>query len=162
VRIVPVLVGSLHRHVAAGTSPVDDPAVADFVGALRELQEERGDSLALVASIDLAHVGPRYGDASAPDALALERVREADVDLLSAALAGDGERWIRHLHAIGDRNHVCGTAAAYVLLKAIEGRGLSSRLLRHDRWEIDPDTGSHVSFAAVAYGRGGETEEVAG
>jgi hypothetical protein len=39
------------------------------------------------------------------------------------------------------------------VLRAIEGEGLAARLLRHDRWEIDPDTGSHVSFAAVAYGR---------
>jgi len=152
-RIVPVLAGSLHAHVVAGTSPRDDAQVSDFVGALREVLAERGDSVALVASIDLAHVGPRYGDPAPPDADALARVREADEGLLAAALASDGDAWIRSLQAHGDAFHVCGTAAAYVVLRAIEGEGLAARVLRHDRWEIDPDTGSHVSFAAVAYGR---------
>jgi AmmeMemoRadiSam system protein B len=151
-RIVPVLVGSLHGHVVSGTSPASDPAVADFVAALREVLGESGERVALLASVDLAHVGPRYGDDAAPDAAALERVAQADRELLSSALAADGEEWVRSLRRHGDRFHVCGTAAAYVLLSAIAGRGLEGRLLRHDRWEIDPDSGSHVSFAAVAYG----------
>jgi AmmeMemoRadiSam system protein B len=154
-RIVPVLVGSIHEHVVRGTSPAGDPAVSDFVGALRELVDEAGDSVAVVASIDLAHVGPRYGDPAPPDPAALERVREADAALLRCAVAADPEAWIRRLHDDGDAFHVCGAAPTYVLLKAIEGRGLAARLLRHDRWEIDPETGSHVSFAAVAYGHDG-------
>jgi AmmeMemoRadiSam system protein B len=152
VRVVPVLARSLHAHVLAGTSPRDDAEVSDFVAALRETLDERGRDVALVASVDLAHVGPRYGDPSPPDAEALARVRAADEDLLRAARALDGEAWIRSLAAHGDAHHVCGTAPAYVVLEALRGRPLSASVLRHDVWEIDPDTGSHVSFAAVAFG----------
>jgi AmmeMemoRadiSam system protein B len=152
VRVVPLLARSLAAHVRDGTSPRDDPEVSDFVDALRETLDERGRDVAVVGSIDLAHVGPRYGDDVAPDSRALARVRAADEDLLRAATALDGEAWIRSLSPHGDAYHVCGTAPAYVVLETLRGRGLAGTVLRHDAWEIDPDTGSHVSFAAVAFG----------
>ena len=55
--------------------------------------------------------------------------------------------------AEGDARSVCGAAPTYVFLHAIAGTGLEGRVLRHDLWEIDASTGSHVSFAAVAYER---------
>jgi AmmeMemoRadiSam system protein B len=152
VRIVPVLVGSLHERIRDGRSPLSDAPVAAFVRALREIVADMGERVALVASVDFAHVGPRYGHPSGPDAAALARVLEGDRLLLSRAAARDAEGWIRGLHEERDARNVCGAAPTYVLLGAISGGASPGVLLRHDAWEIDPDTGSHVTFAAMAFG----------
>ena len=112
---------------------------------------ERGERVTIVASVDLAHVGPRYGDAGAVDDAAMATVLEADRGLLRHALASDADGWLRFLHAEGDRRNVCGAAPGWALLAAIEPQGWRGTLLRHDAWEIDPDTGSRVSFCAIAW-----------
>jgi AmmeMemoRadiSam system protein B len=157
-RIVPVLVGSLHDRIRDGASPMSDPEFADFVEALCEVGRERGGDVAFVASVDLAHVGPRYGHDRAVDDAWLAEVMAADRALLSHALSGDADGWLRALHEEGDRRNVCGAAPTYAFLQAIRAQGLGATgggapgtLLRHDEWEIDPATKSHVSFAAVAY-----------
>ena len=151
VRIVPVLVGSIHERIRDGRSPRSDPAVLDFVDALRELKAEMGERLAFVASVDFAHVGPKYGHEKRPDAETMELVRSSDKSLLMQAGRPDAEGWFRSLHQDGDRWNVCGAAPTYVFLAAIAGTVQQGTPLRHDSWEIDPDTGSHVTFAAMAY-----------
>jgi hypothetical protein len=47
----------------------------------------------------------------------------------------------------------------WALLEAIAGRGFTGTLLRHDDWEIDPETGSRVSFAAAAFSEPAEVPE---
>jgi MEMO1 family protein len=153
VKIVPVLVGSIAEAIRAQRSPGADPAVADFVAALRELAAEAGRRVAVVASVDLAHVGPRYGDDRPVDAATLAATMAGDRPLLDAAARGDAEAWARALSAERDRRNVCGAAPTYVFLAAIAGEGVRGTLLRHDEWRIDPETRSHVSFAAMAFAR---------
>ena len=151
VSIVPVLVGSLHARLADGRPARDDARVADFVDALTELVAERGDRVALVASVDLAHVGPKYGDDAPVTPARLAEVLAGDRVLLEHAAAVAPDAWLRALHAERDARNVCGAAPTWTLLEALRDRGLSGTVLRHDAWEIDPATSSHVSFAAIAY-----------
>ena len=150
-RIVPVLVGSQHGRILEGSSPREDPEVMDFVQALRELRAEYGERLAIVASVDFAHMGPRYDHPEAPDAAAMARVMEADRKLLADAEALDAEAWFQHLHEEQDERNVCGAAPIWTLLETLADEPLESRLLRHDAWEIDPTSGSQVTFAAVSW-----------
>jgi AmmeMemoRadiSam system protein B len=151
VRIVPVLVGSLHERIRSGGSPMEDAPVRDFVEALREVAAEEGERIAFVASVDFAHVGPAYGHDAPPDETTLEEVMAEDRRLLEHARGGDAEGWIGFLQHEQDRRNVCGAAPTYVFLRAIEGLGLEGEVLRHDLWEIHPESRSHVSFAAIAY-----------
>jgi AmmeMemoRadiSam system protein B len=152
-RIVPVLVGSLGPHLRGERrrDPLADPEIADFVGALRELADREGDRVAFVASVDLAHVGPRYGDGARVTPARRAEVLEADRGLLAHAAQGDPAGWLAFLRAERDARNVCGAAPVWALLATIEGRGWRGTLLRHDDWEIDADTGSWVSFAALAF-----------
>lgn len=151
VAIVPVLVGSLHARIADGRPATSDPRVADFTAALRELFDDLRERVAFVASVDLAHVGPKYGDAEPVSDARLAQVLEADRALLAHARAVDPDGWLGALHREADARNVCGAAPTWALLETLRGRGLAGTLLRHDAWEIDPETGSHVSFAAMAF-----------
>jgi AmmeMemoRadiSam system protein B len=150
-RIVPVLAGSIGESIRRGRPPEERPEVADFVAALRELAREGGERVALVASVDFAHVGPRYGGDGPVKDGDLAAVLAADRPLLDAAARCDARGWFEALAAEGDRRSVCGASPTWTLLAALAGSGLSGTLLRHDEWEIDPETGSHVSFAAMAF-----------
>ena len=150
-RIVPVLVGSQHGRILEGSSPREDPEVMDFVRALRALREEYGERLAIVASVDFAHMGPRYDHPVAPDAAAMARVMAADRNLLDDVRTLDPDAWFEHLHAEQDERNVCGAAPIWVLLETLAGAPLVGRVLRHDAWEIDPTSGSQVTFAAVSW-----------
>ncbi|MHC5010687.1 MAG: AmmeMemoRadiSam system protein B [Planctomycetota bacterium] len=150
-RIVPVLVGSLYERIADGRSPLVDEDVAAFVSVLRDLRREYGEEICIIGSIDLAHVGPNYGDPTAPGADDRRAVLEADRRLLDHAARGDADAWMRFLHEEQDRRNVCGAAPAYVLLETLAETGLTGSVLGHDMWEIDAETGSHVSFCTVAY-----------
>src|SRR5262245_14779110 len=89
--IVPVLAGSLHERIADGRPGRSDPRVADFVDALRALRDVLGDRVAFVASVDLAHVGPKYGDETPVTAARLSAVMDADRGLLAHAAAVDAD-----------------------------------------------------------------------
>lgn len=153
VRILPVLCGPFARSTLDGGRPEDDPGVAAFLGALAELQRLRGQGLFWVLGVDLAHVGRRYGDeqpARAGDPR-LEAVAGRDRARLERLLQGDAAGLWRLVQAGGDELRWCGASPLYTFLAAV--RPGPGRLLRYEQWNIDPD--SVVSFAALAFARGG-------
>ena len=60
--ILPVLASYLNEAVWAGTEPEADSRVPRFLDALRETVAASSRRVCLVAGVDLAHVGPRFGD----------------------------------------------------------------------------------------------------
>jgi hypothetical protein len=147
--IVPILVGSFHDFVERRSSPSSDPEVRAFADALRETVAAPGRRTVVLASVDLAHQGPRYGHAEGLGE-AEERAMEAeDARLLERMAAGDAEGFFGEVSRGGNPRHVCGVAPIYLAL-LVAGR--PGRLLRYGQGRIDPETGSVVSFAAMAFG----------
>jgi MEMO1 family protein len=150
-RIVPILVGSFHDLMDAGTDPIDDPEVRRFVAALREAEaseSEAGRSVAYIGGIDLCHVGPEFGDPGPLDADTLDRVRQFDAAMLGHAAANDPASWFASAARIRNRWRVCGLAAAYTMLHAMgPARG---RLLQYDQ-AVDDRRTCCVSFASLAF-----------
>jgi len=145
--VVPVLVGSFHDLMAAGTEPIDAPDVRRFVEALKRAEAESGKRVAYVGGVDLCHVGPEFGDARPVDDATTAAVREFDAGLLGRASAGDPAGWFAAASAVDDRYRVCGLAAAYTLLHAVgPARG---RLLRYEQ-AVDDRRQCLVSFASLA------------
>jgi AmmeMemoRadiSam system protein B len=99
-----------------------------------------------VAGIDLAHVGPRFGDPPL-DERTRKEVEEKDRAALAAAERGDAEGWFQAIAAHDDSTRICGLAPTYMLLRASEpGPG---RLLHYQ--QSDESDGSMVSVAAMAW-----------
>ncbi len=145
VRIVPVLCGSLHRFIEESRSPSEDLAIEAFVAALRRTMATLGGRTVVMASADLAHVGPQFGDPHQITPGQLREVADADREMLKSVEAGDAEAFFRSVARDEDRRRICGLPPIYTLLRLLPGaRG---RLLRYSQW---PDPHGTVTFAAIA------------
>ena len=144
-RIVPILCGSFHRFVEERRAPAAGDPVEDFLTGLRETLAAVGGRSVVIASADLAHVGPQFGDPRPLTPGQLREVGDADRQMLEAVEAGSAEGFFREVARDGDRRHICGLPPIYATLRVLEGH--RGRLLRYAQW---PDPNGTVTFAALA------------
>ena len=148
--IVPLLAGSFHDLIETRRSPATDPEIESFVAALREAIAADGRRVVVLASVDLAHVGPMYDQPKGLDEAGERRLEEQDRGLLGHVEAGDAEGFFSAIASDGNARNVCGVAPVYLALRLGEGSG---ELLRYGQGRIHPESGSVVSFAALAFAR---------
>ena len=146
--IVPILVGSFHDLVLRRDSPREDETVEAFIAALRETIDEDERRVVVLASVDLSHLGPQYGQREGLDADGEKALETADRALLRHVEEGDAESFFSGIAKDENARNVCGLAPVYVTLRLGGGGG---KLVRYGQGRIDPDTGSVVSYAAVAF-----------
>ena len=155
-KIVPILAG-LGEQQSRGTSPEDDSAVSSFLEGARELAETRGDRVVVIAGADLAHVGPRFGDAKPYDEKSREELESRDLGSLAQAIGGDAAGFWDHVSEDNATRRVCGLAPIYALLKTLgadsRSRATSGAETLHYEQTIDAEDGSIVSHASVAFYR---------
>jgi AmmeMemoRadiSam system protein B len=121
----------------------------DFIGALKAaLAAYRGRAVVL-ASVDFAHVGVKYGDEDPPTTDDIERVRERDRQMIEIIASGDAKGFLAHISADDDRRKICGFPAIYTMLSVIDGA--KGRLLSYDGTVMDEDN-STVTFAGMTFG----------
>jgi AmmeMemoRadiSam system protein B len=144
--ILPVLASYLHEAVWTGEAPEADPRVPRFVDALRETMAASSRRVCLIAGVDLAHVGPRFGDAEPNTPGSLAAVERADRSMLESVVNGDAHGFFASVALDRDARRICGLSPIYTLLRLLpEARG---RLLRYTQW---PDPEGAVSFCAVTF-----------
>jgi AmmeMemoRadiSam system protein B len=144
--ILPVLASYLHEALGAGGDPEADPRVPRFLDALRETVQASSRRVCLIAGVDLAHVGPRFGDPEANTAASLAEVERADRAMLESVVAADARAFYEGVAADQDARRICGLSPIYTLLRLLpEARG---RLLRYTQW---PDPEGAVTFCAVTF-----------
>ena len=146
VSIVPVLTSFVHEALARGRRPEDDPRIPRFLDALAEAVSRTGRRVAFVAGADLAHVGPRFGDAEAVSAGDLERIGKEDRTMLEAVEAGDADAFFENAARDGDARRVCGLSPIWMLLRATGGK--AGVLRQYGQW---PDPQGVVTFASVVF-----------
>lgn len=146
VELVPILCGGFHELLDQGQTPRDAAVLETLIQAVRETEAELGGDTLHVASVDLSHVGVRFGDPE-PDERVLKEVDEKDHAALEAARRGDAEGWYQSIAAHQDSSRICGWGATYVMLRACEppeGRLLDYQVSRENG-------GSLVSVATLAW-----------
>lgn len=148
-QIAPVLVGSFHDMVASGEQPIQDEQVKAFARALRETIEEAGKTVCVVAGVDLAHIGGRFGDEFTVNEAVREQLESDDREMLGILEAGDAPRFFDLIHKEQDSRRVCGFPTLYTMLSALDLK--RGKLLYYDQ-SFEKDTNSVVSFASLAYG----------
>ncbi len=116
---------------------------------LWELGESHDTSVGFMASVDLAHIGPRYGDGFRPGDGHVSRHLSADLELLKTLEDTDAAGFMKKLGEERNSRRICGMAPLYVLARVLEGRA-RGRTLHHGHAVVDPH-GSFVTFAGMAF-----------
>jgi AmmeMemoRadiSam system protein B len=146
--IVPILVTSFHDLIASGTNPADDLRIGGFLAALRATLAEDDVPTVIVAGVDFAHVGAKFGDRDGLTDALLALATRKDRALLAALEAGDPRAFFAALAADVDRTRICGAAPLLVFLELL--RGTPGRVLCHET-SRDDATRSAVTYASLAF-----------
>jgi AmmeMemoRadiSam system protein B len=148
--IVPILCDSLHSLVPTGRSPRDVALVSSFVSALQRTLADDGRRITLIAAVDLAHVGPRFGDDWSVDTGQRASVGAADRELLSLVSAADADGYYAHVMRDRDARRICGFTPIYLLTALMQAEKRHGEVLRYTQW-VDQDLSSSVTFCSAVF-----------
>ncbi len=143
--MVPLLIGSFQHFVMGGSHPTKDRKMMEFVNTLKSATE--GKRVLCVASVDLSHVGPVFGDDYVMDRPKREALVETDGSLMDAVIEGDAERFYSEIAGIEDRNKVCGFSPLYLMLKFMEQT--SGTQIAYEQCSADSQDQSLVSVCGL-------------
>jgi len=147
-RMLPILVDGLHRHLVAGSDPAGDDKIEAFLAVLQEAIARLRRRVCFIAAVDLSHVGRHFGDAEPLTAERLSVVEASDRTLLDALRTRDAAAFYRAWAATGDATRVCGAAPLYAFRRLIDG--VAGDLLTY-RQCTSTETDLSVSCAAMAF-----------
>jgi len=141
VKVLPILVGACFAD-----SPEVSPHLKALYDGLAALAQKHGDELGWVLSIDMAHMGPRYGDEMEYQE-GNAGIEELDQLRVSALAEGDIAKFWANVRTNDDPWKWCGSAPLYTFFRALPG--VKSEMLRYGHWNIDE--ASVVSFAGMRF-----------
>lgn len=150
--LVAILCDSLHSVLPRGRSPREVPLVTDFVEALLETLAADGRRITLIAAVDLAHIGRRFGDPWLVDQARLAQVGADDRATLELLLESNAEGYYQQIMRDDDARRICGFTPMYLLAALLQSTPGSSpgELLRYTQW-VDTDGSSSVTFASAVF-----------
>ncbi len=122
--------------------------IEQFVALLKDAIAASGQKVCLIASANLAHIGLRYGDNTAPTDFSFHRCMQTDLEMLKHVENVDAQGFAEFLLKEQDHRHVLGFSAIYLLLRLIEAE--KGEVLRYDR-EIVDQFNSTVTYASAAF-----------
>jgi len=146
--IVPILCSSFLEQAKGKGGPLALPEVKGFVAALKDTITSSGKRVCLIASADLAHVGPRFGDQQRLSPGVLSLVESEDREMLKHVERVDADAFFQAVAKEDDPRRICGLPPMYVLLSAIAAT--EGKLLRYAQ-AADLDGLSCVTFAATSF-----------
>jgi AmmeMemoRadiSam system protein B len=143
--MIPILVGSFHHFLGNGAHPSQE---AHFARLIERLQREtNGRRVLVVGSVDLAHVGPNFGDNFIMDRVRRAQLKQEDSHLIHAILQGNAAHFYDQIAAVEDRNRICGFAPLYLMLSYLgPTRGVT---VAYDHCAADPQDTSLVSICGL-------------
>jgi MEMO1 family protein len=147
--IVPILCSLSHRFFDDNGPFTDQKrAVKHFCDGLREVCRRSSRSVCFIASADLDHIGPRYGDSFIPHHGTISEALENDGRLLSSLEKMDLQGFIQQIARENDSRRICGFSPITTMLHCMDAS--AGRTLALDYASVD-DRNSFVSFASAIF-----------
>ena len=145
--IIPILCGPLKPSLPSYNREAYLNRAGSFLTALSKILKQGSKETLLVASVDLSHIGPKFGHEM--PATHLQRESEThDQNLLEAISKGDAEGLWEESVRVNDQFNVCGFSALACLMEVLPP--YKGRVLNYQIWHEQP-TRSAVSFAAIVF-----------
>lgn len=152
---VPILT-SAFENFCEDAAPSSIESIEDGLQKIAKVLKERqkkGQRIMILAGIDLAHVGKRFGDEFDIDDAWKEKIEKADRESLEKALNLEADAFFLAGAGQNEWRKVCGLSALYSSLRMIRALGDGSppkgRLLAYDQ-KPDP-AGGIVSFTSAVF-----------
>jgi AmmeMemoRadiSam system protein B len=146
VKILPVLCGSLMQNIKTKSNPMEDKKYMDYIKAIQTSIEKLGRKAVFITSVDLSHVGKKFGDKF--DALEQkDNVLKAENIMLEKVINHNPEKFFTKIAEKDDKWKVCGVAGITATLNILPKT--ESKLLAHNLW-YEKAVQSSVSFATIA------------
>ena len=130
--VVPILCGGFHRFLQNGHMPAQDRLLTAVVDRL--ITVSQGRRTVVIASGDLAHVGPAFGG----EPLTVNgrtALRTADEQLIQQMVNGNVEGFYSEIRKVQDANNVCGVAPIYLTMRTLGAA------------QATPLRGHHIGYA---------------
>ncbi|MFC1601301.1 AmmeMemoRadiSam system protein B [Candidatus Sumerlaeota bacterium] len=147
-KIVPLLCSYVPEMTQPEATPEHMARIEAFGKALRSTIRETAGKVCVIASVDLAHMGPRYGDQEPLTPDGLRQLNEDDGRTLALLAAGDREAFNEDMLGHCATRRICGYPCLDTMLAC--GDFADGKLLIYDQAQVD-DAGSVVSFAGMAF-----------
>ena len=149
IKFVPILCGSFTETVKTGTEPSKHPMIGAFIEALkREIGAEKR-RICVIAGVDLAHVGGRFGDENLKLTPTRRKIfEETDRTMLEIILKGNASKFFNFIVEEEDKRRICGFPAIYTMLKALSLK--KGELLHYDQ-SYEQATNSLVTFCSAKF-----------
>jgi AmmeMemoRadiSam system protein B len=149
IRIVPVLCSSRNGDYLA-TSLGKDPEFMEFTAALAKAAAKRKERICFIASVDLAHLGKRFGQDITINPSFLELVKRKDKEMIGHITGLDAEGFLGYIVREKDSRNVCGVPAIYTFLTLVDAT--RADLFDYDQ-SVENETGSVVTFMSAGFYR---------
>ena len=146
-KILPVLC-SFPYHVFKYEDSSERQLVTLFIDSIKSVLNEFNGRVCFIASVDLAHIGPRYGDRGSPDGYLLAQCERNDRELLHALCQLDDNAFQNLMEANDNRFRVCGYAPLMILMKTLSPS--TGELLSYASASVD-EKKSIVTFATALF-----------
>lgn len=150
--MVPVLCGPPDPYFEQKKNPAHANEFVRFADALRNELEKSNRSWCIMASVDLSHVGPKFGHATNITEKLLLPVERADRKLLTKMEVLDPDAFYFEFTRTEPPNsrHVDAVMAVLLMLTAGKGIFKKARLLHYDQM-LESSTKSAVTYASMAF-----------
>ena len=122
---------------------------AEFRTSLRDAIKAIPGRTLVIASADLSHVGPAFGDPGPVGAQVRKQVEEIDRGLLAEYASGDGEAFIQSVRGTGNATRWCSVGN---MATALAVTGGTPELIQYSQSPeaLDPQGAALISSAAMA------------
>ena len=146
VELLPILVGSFGDFTRRGGAPEQDAEMNALLDVLKRTTQ--GKRVLVVASGDMAHVGPAF-DGQPLNRAGKRAVRASDDELLGCMEAGDAQGFFAAIQRVGDCNNICGLPPLYLALRLLGA--ITGERVVYDQCPADDDDTSLVSVSGVVF-----------
>lgn len=146
VEFLPVMAGSVHEYFEGSTDDVDDQHNQKLAQAFRKSTADR--NVVMIASGDLAHIGPAFGGAPVTDSEA-DRLFESDMQKIDLLCKADPLGLLNLIRAEKNQDSICGSAPFFRLLtwQTVQ----YGHLVGYAQVDADRDGSSLVSACGIVY-----------
>ncbi len=145
--IIPILCSSFGEVDGDNFAPGQASQFEEFVSSLKETIKKSEKKICIIASVDLAHVGSRFGDTEIQDDVYLDKLRADDTNMLKYIENLDADGFYNSVQKDHNSRNICGYPAINTLLNVIDAT--EGKLLKYSQYA--DKTNSTVSFASMSF-----------